>query len=148
MHRTRVLAVLLVVAASIPVAVTAASAGATVSRTAAQTSIVPCVGQPVAKPASFTLACGDGNWYLTGLDWVRWSSSVGIARGIDHLNDCTPDCAAGTFHTTSAVFVVSDPVTARGERVFSVVSVLASSRLPGSSGSTTVEAWPTVPSAG
>jgi hypothetical protein len=148
MHRTRVLAVIIALAAAIPIAATTVSASASLPRTAARTSIVPCIGRPEARPASFTLACGDGNWYLTGLDWVRWSPNVGIARGIEHLDDCTPNCAAGTFHTTSAVFVVSDPVTAHGARAFSVVSVLASSRLPGSSGSTTVEAWPTVPAAG
>jgi hypothetical protein len=148
MHRTRVLAALLTVAISTPIAVAAVGAGASVPRAATQPSIVPCVGHAVARPASFTLACGDGNWYLTGLSWVRWSSSVGIARGVDHLNDCTPYCAAGTFHTTSTVVVFSDPVTSRGVRVFSVVSVLDSSRLPGSSGATTVEAWQIVPSGG
>lgn len=54
------------------------------------------------------------------------------------LNDCTPNCAEGRFHSTSGVVVFSDPVH-RGSlgEVFSVVTVLDSRHLPGSNGTVT-----------
>jgi hypothetical protein len=105
--------------------------------------VVPCVGRPQVRPIRFVLACADENAYLTSLHWVRWSPSVGIARGIDHENDCTPDCAAGHFHETWADVVFSDPVpTQRFGSLFSVVTVLLSSRLPGVPRSVTSEPLP------
>ncbi|MGA2163077.1 MAG: hypothetical protein ABSH36_01255 [Solirubrobacteraceae bacterium] len=54
------------------------------------------------RPASITLACGDGNLYVSEVDYfnsrpegygaARASASVTI-----HENDCKPDCAAGKF---------------------------------------------------
>jgi len=113
---------------------------------ASPTRAVPCVGQPQVRPAKWVLACGDGNAYLTGLHWVRWSSSVGVARGTEHLNDCVPDCARGTFHATPAVLVFSDPVATKAHgTLFSVLTVLADTRLPGSGGATFTQGLPLQP---
>jgi hypothetical protein len=105
--------------------------------------VVPCTGAPVSRPGHFVLACGDGNWYLTSLHWIRWSADVGIAKGTVTLNDCTPNCAEGRYHSTSGVVVFSDPVL-RGSlgELFSVVTVLDSKRLPGSNGTVTSQALP------
>ncbi len=101
--------------------------------------VVPCRGAPVARPRGFVVACADSNWYLTGIHWVRWSGSAGVARATDHLNDCTPFCYDGTFHSVATVLVLSDPVrTPRYGELFSVATVLDARRLPGSRGATTV----------
>jgi hypothetical protein len=134
MRRVVLSVTVLSVAASLGVLASGAGAAGRVPTT----RVVPCVGSPEAKPGKFVLACGDGNWYLTSLKWVRWTANVGIAKGTDNLNDCTPDCADGRFHSTSTVAVFSDPVR-RGSlgELFAVATVVDSSRLPGSNGTVT-----------
>jgi hypothetical protein len=56
-------------------------------------------GPLASAPAELVLACGDGNYYLTGLHWQAWGTTSATASGTAHLNDCTPYCAAGHFHT-------------------------------------------------
>lgn len=52
-----------------------------------------------SKPASLTLACGDGNYSLEGLSWKGWGKAAATAIGSARANDCTPNCAAGHFHS-------------------------------------------------
>jgi len=54
------------------------------------------------RPASITLACGDGNLYVSEVDYFNsHSEGYGSARAgasvTIHENDCKPDCAAGKF---------------------------------------------------
>lgn len=51
------------------------------------------------RPASIVAACGDGNFYFTKLHWSSWKLNGALAGGIAHQNTCTPNCAAGKFHT-------------------------------------------------
>ena len=53
----------------------------------------------VQRPPAIVFACGDGNFYATGLRWSRWTQTGATASGIGHQNDCRPNCAAGHFHT-------------------------------------------------
>lgn len=47
------------------------------------------------RPTQLTLAA-DGNDTITELRrWNRWGSSTASARGINHVNNCIPDCADG-----------------------------------------------------
>jgi hypothetical protein len=106
------------------------------------TRVLPCVGAAQVRPGKYVLACGDGNFYVTSLRWVRWSASVGIARGNATLNDCQPNCAEGHFHSTPADLVFSDPVRRSAGELFSIVTVLDATRLPGSSRSIVVQQLP------
>lgn len=56
-------------------------------------------GPLTSAPAELVLACGDGNYYYTGLRWKGWGSASASATGTAHQNDCKPYCAAGHFHT-------------------------------------------------
>ena len=60
--------------------------------------VLNCLGKSQVRPASFILACADGNDYLTRLSWTSWSSHLASASGIQEENDCIPYCAAGHFH--------------------------------------------------
>jgi hypothetical protein len=66
------------------------------------------------RPAAISYT-GDGTGYLGGTDgsgpraseyghltWVRWGRRTAYATGVDWLNDCDPDCAAGTFSAVPA----------------------------------------------
>ncbi len=51
----------------------------------------------VVEPPTIILACADANASLTNLTWSAWRPSVAIGQGTLLLNNCTPDCAGGTF---------------------------------------------------
>jgi len=56
-------------------------------------------GPLVSKPAEIVIACGDGNYSLERLRWHGWGSATATATGKAQANDCTPNCAAGHFHS-------------------------------------------------
>ena len=62
-------------------------------------------GPLVSAPHSLVLACADANYELVHLSWHGWGNATASASGTARANDCTPNCAAGHFH--------SYPVTAR-----------------------------------
>jgi hypothetical protein len=62
-------------------------------------SFTGCAPPAKVRPTSIVVACGDGNFYLTGLKWSHWTATDAAAAGTAHENDCTPYCAAGHFHT-------------------------------------------------
>ena len=72
------------------------------------TPVVPlCTQKAAVAPASWTLACGDGNYWLSGLRWHGWGAASATATGTAHQNDCTPNCAAGHFRTVAVSVAVS-----------------------------------------
>jgi hypothetical protein len=82
-----------------------------------------CSHRPEVRPASIVIACGDGNFYVTGLRWSRWGSRDAVATGTAHANDCTPYCAAGRFHTYPAALRLSRPVSCvAGRREFAAIA--------------------------
>jgi hypothetical protein len=52
-----------------------------------------------ARPSSIVLACADDNLVLTHLHWSSFGASDATASGDYYVNGCTPDCAAGKFHS-------------------------------------------------
>jgi hypothetical protein len=74
--------------------------------------------QPIVRPASIMAACGDGNFYFTGLHWTSWTAQRAAAVGVAHANDCTPYCAAGHFHTYRAAVSLSLPQSCGAKREF------------------------------
>jgi hypothetical protein len=51
------------------------------------------------RPATIIVACADDNLALTALHWVSFGGTTARASGSYHVNDCSPDCAAGHFHS-------------------------------------------------
>ena len=81
--------------ASAPARVTDA---ALIQRTSpAKTVVVNCLFKPQTRPSSVVLTCADANDVLAQLHWVSWGSSAAFATGIEQINNCTPNCAAGKF---------------------------------------------------
>ncbi|MGH3256407.1 MAG: hypothetical protein ACRDOU_13610 [Streptosporangiaceae bacterium] len=68
--------------------------------------VVSCVMKTQVRPGSFTLACADGNAYVSGLSWTAWGSSSALASGKYAFNDCTPNCLSGHNHTFSGLVVL------------------------------------------
>ncbi len=69
------------------------------------TALPDCTGKPVVRPTEVTLACGDGNAVAQKLSWTGWGERFAAAVGTLSMNDCTPNCAAGHFHSYPVVLV-------------------------------------------
>ena len=64
-------------------------------------TIFDCGNQGADAPRTFILSCADANSELKNLQWTDWGHSVAHATGTATWNDCTPNCAAGTWHSAS-----------------------------------------------
>ena len=61
------------------------------------TMVATCTDHAVARPAAMTLSCADANSALRALHWSDWGDTTAYATGTITWNNCTPDCAAGTW---------------------------------------------------
>ena len=73
---------------------------------------------PLVRPASLVVACGDGNFYFTGIHWTSWSRTTATGNATAHQNDCKPYCAAGHFHTYVVAITLSKPRACKDRTVF------------------------------
>ena len=69
------------------------------------------------EPTSIIFACADANWYAGGLHWTSWQTATAEGHGLFHFNDCTPNCAGGTFHTRWGQIALSLPRWCKGDGV-------------------------------
>ena len=53
---------------------------------------------------------GDGTTSLWDMTWPTWNSAVAAGTGTEKLDDCTPNCAAGTLHAVRVAVTLSRPV--------------------------------------
>lgn len=67
------------------------------------------------KPDTFTVACGDGNANLSGLEWSDWGTEQAHAVGDLVVNTCDPTCADGTLETVPVEVTAGD--LTRGEAI-------------------------------
>lgn len=95
--------------------VTAASAPAAGGKTYATKDCL----KPQIEPSRIVFSCADFGFYYTADKWSYFNKREGGGTGQFHANDCTPDCAQGTFHTYKARIRVYKPrpQTCAGRRV-------------------------------
>jgi hypothetical protein len=74
--------------------------------TGSRTYVAKCT-HVAYKPSSIVFACADGNFSVNRLHWRHWSSRWAVASGVFHENDCTPDCARGSFHRRRGVLLLT-----------------------------------------
>ncbi|MGH3296746.1 MAG: hypothetical protein ACRDP7_33635 [Trebonia sp.] len=55
---------------------------------------------------------GDGTTSLWDMTWPTWNSDGASGTGTEKLDDCTPNCAAGTLHAVRVAVTLSRPVMA------------------------------------
>jgi len=98
------------------------------------TVVFDCPGQhALIRPGNFVLACADGNAYFAKLAWTSWTPGLASARGTLVLNDCTPYCAAGHFHSYPAIVVLwgSKAVPGHpGERSYTKLTAILTGQRP------------------
>lgn len=95
------------------------AAGTHAATTALTASAAPkfvllgCDNDAEVDPSSIS-NCGDGAAGLTGLHWTSWTSHLASGYGTYYLNDCTPACAGGHFHTYRALAVLWGSAAVKG----------------------------------
>jgi hypothetical protein len=71
---------------------------------------------PQTRPHSILVACGDGNFTVTGIKWSSWTAVAASGAGTGHQNDCTPNCARGHFHRYRVSLHLYRPVRCHNQR--------------------------------
>jgi hypothetical protein len=75
-------------------------------------------GRLAQHPKAVVLACADANYELASLAWSSWGSPAARAIGIARANDCTPNCAAGSFHAWPVSVRADRPTSCGGKRIY------------------------------
>ncbi|RNL78922.1 hypothetical protein [Nocardioides marmorisolisilvae] len=74
----------------------------------ANTYLLTCLGQPIARPSEVALACADANADLKAVDWKNWGGDRAQGTATFEENDCTPTCADGSFHSYPVTVVATN----------------------------------------
>jgi hypothetical protein len=53
---------------------------------------------------------GDSTASLSDMAWSTWDSTEAVGTGTEQLDDCNPNCAAGTLHSVPVRVTLSKPV--------------------------------------
>ena len=104
----------------------AATTALTVSAAAAKHVLLGCNGKPEVAPSGIS-NCGDGAAGLAGLHWTSWTPHLASGYGTYFLNDCTPTCVGGHFHTYPALVVLWGSAAVAGhpaERKYTQVTLV------------------------
>jgi hypothetical protein len=71
------------------------------------------VGGTMVRAPACAAGCplsGDGTTSLWDMTWPTWNSAVAVGQGTEKLDDCTPNCAAGTLHAVRVTVTLGRPV--------------------------------------
>jgi hypothetical protein len=72
--------------------------------------VLPCAGRPQVRPTNYLMSCADANASWKNVVWKTWGAKSATGTGELYQNDCTPNCAAGHFHTYAARLLLTKVV--------------------------------------
>ncbi|MFL5853963.1 MAG: hypothetical protein ACJ76T_08780 [Solirubrobacteraceae bacterium] len=98
--------------------------------------------KPTYKPTRIVVACGDGNNRLARIKWESYGTDAASGTATAVVNDCEPNCAAGTFHHFRAVVTLNKPKDCGRYRQFTRLVERFTDETPESFGSKVVERFP------
>lgn len=104
----------------------------TASTTAPKFVLLGCDNNAEVAPSSIS-NCGDGAVGLAGLRWTSWTSHLASGYGTYFLNDCTPTCAGGHFHTYPALVTLWGSAAVKGhpwERKYTQMTLIFTGKRP------------------
>ena len=110
----------------------AATTALTTGATAPRFVLLGCVNDAEVAPSNIS-NCGDGAVGLTALHWTSWTSHLASGYGKYFLNDCTPTCAGGHFHTYSALIALWGSAAVKGhpsERKYTEMTLIFTGTRP------------------
>jgi hypothetical protein len=121
-----------------------AQASAHTASAAPSVAVYDCGNQPQVRPGTFYFFC-DSSGYFADLKWSNWNSSMATATGVEYLDNCEPNCAAGKFshQNVDVIFWRSEPVSHHAnERGYTQMTVLSPSAKIGDRGTNTYTSAP------
>ena len=71
------------------------------------------VGGTIVRAPDCKTGCqlsGDSTTSLWDMTWTTWTSTAAVGAGTEKLDDCAPNCAAGTLHAVPVAVTLSRPV--------------------------------------
>jgi hypothetical protein len=110
----------------------AATTALTTSATTPKFVLLGCDNDAEVAPSSIS-NCGDGAVGLTGLHWTSWTSDLASGYGTYYLNDCTPTCVGGHFHTYHALVALWGSAAVKGhpsERKYTEMTLIFTGTRP------------------
>jgi len=96
-------------------------------------------GPLVSAPTDLVLACADGNYELTKLAWRNWGRAAATARSVARANDCTPNCAAGHFHSYPVDVTATSLKTCGRARYYATLTIAYPGKRPAGIGARDVQ---------
>jgi hypothetical protein len=72
---------------------------------------------PVYRPRLLAVA-GEGSFVVERMRWSSWRRGSARGRGIGAQDDCSPDCATGTFHRAPVRVRLARPRSRCGNRIW------------------------------
>ncbi|HWY90619.1 MAG TPA: hypothetical protein VNY31_08100 [Solirubrobacteraceae bacterium] len=63
---------------------------------------------PAYRPRELGVA-GEGSFYVRNVTWTSWGPKSATGHGTAGSDDCSPDCAHGTFHYAPVSITLSTP---------------------------------------
>ncbi len=94
------------------------------------TYLLDCVGEPVQKPTSYTVACADDNQSLVDLRWSDWGADEATATGVVVANDCDPSCAEGSDVRADVRVVAGDIVDGEASATYGTLTITVTGDVP------------------
>ena len=58
------------------------------------------------------LLSGDSTAAMWNMTWPTWDAAEAVGTGTEKIDDCTPNCAAGTVHSVAVRVTLTGPATA------------------------------------
>jgi hypothetical protein len=110
----------------------AATTALTVGATAPKFVLLGCNNNAEVAPSGIS-NCGDGAVGLEGLHWTSWTSHLASGYGTYFLNDCTPTCVGGHFHTYPALVTLWGSAAVKGhpsERKYTQMTLIFTGTRP------------------
>ena len=104
----------------------------TTGATAPKFVLLGCNNDAEVAPSDIS-NCGDGAVGVTRLHWMSWNSHLASGYGIYFLNDCTPTCVAGHFHTYHALIALWGSAAVKGhpsERKYTEMTLIFTGARP------------------
>lgn len=110
----------------------AATTALTTSTATPKFVLLGCNGNAEVAPSGID-NCGDGAVGVTALHWTSWNSHLASGYGTYYLNDCTPTCVGGHFHTYPALVTLWGSAAVRGhpsERKYTQMTLIFTGARP------------------
>lgn len=110
----------------------AATTALTASAAGPKFVLLGCDNDAEVAPSGIS-NCGDGAAGLTRLHWTSWTSHLASGYGTYFLNDCTPTCVAGHFHTYPALVALWGSAAVKGhpsERKYTQMTLIFTGQRP------------------